>query len=834
MLSKLTTLLNPRTDLSRLPSLVQPQEQGEMPAGYRRRFLFKEALLNVPLMLGSFIVLGLFLLVLFGPVWAPRNPYIAGQRILPHFDSVQEVWVTPPLSPSPDYPLGTDEWGNDILSMLMYGARNTLIMAAVIALARVLLGLILGASAGWHEGSWIDKGVMGVVGMLAAVPMLISSIILVYALDIRQGIPVFIAALVIVGWGEMAQYIRSEFLILRQMSYIEGAQAVGATPLAIAVRHILPNLLPQLLVITFLEIGAVLLLLGELSFVGVFIGGGSQIALGDELIGLQVTTLAEVPEWGAMLAEGYRWLRAKPFIVYPPALAFFIAVIGFNALGEGLRRFIEQYHVSTNFLLRKRMILVIAVMVYATVFIINNTGPAPWFAKVARAFSGDLAYEHVTTLTQMAGRGSGQAGGLAAADYIAAEFEAIGLQPGWRQSQYLHENLTQLVRPLSQPYLRISGNDVHLRHQIDFGYMIEGHGGSGEVALPVTFVGFTETEPTWEAFRGLDLQDQIVLLLADNAPTDFANEALIRGAKGVLWVVNDQPEAVHSQIQLANPEAAYLSLPQIPILRIRPYVAQAILDQTGLNLADLLELDSQTQAGRGWFTYELGVVVEIGVNLGQVEETPVPAVLGLMPGSDFEIANELVIVVATYDGLGQEPNGTVFPAANHNASGVAVMLELARLWQEQELNPRRSVWFVVWGGSQLDEPGLTEFLQNPRSIRHLPAQASTNQLRPRVIIQVDYTGAGADALYIHPESAASLNTLVLESAHEIELPVTRTTARPADIYRHPQANWLYFAWSGSRVQPHQDEPVLIDPQKLQQYGEILSHVLTQVVRQSRF
>jgi ABC-type dipeptide/oligopeptide/nickel transport system permease subunit len=240
--------------------------------------------------------------------------------------------------------------------------------------------------------------VMGAVGVITSLPVLISSILLIYALDIRKGLPVFIVALSVIGWTEIAQYIRSEFLVLRKRPFIEGAHAVGLGGLGIAVRHVLPNILPQLLVIACLEMGAVMMLLGGLGFVGVFIGGGSRISIETDPFTFEFRTLVEIPEWGAMLADGFRWLRSRPFVVVPPAVAFFVSVVGFNALGEGLRQLIEKGGVSTAFLLRKRMLLVVAGLVWATVFIIRNTGPAPWFARVAQAFNGDLAYEHVKVL----------------------------------------------------------------------------------------------------------------------------------------------------------------------------------------------------------------------------------------------------------------------------------------------------------------------------------------------------------------------------------------------------------------------------------------------------
>jgi ABC-type dipeptide/oligopeptide/nickel transport system permease subunit len=225
--------------------------------------------------------------------------------------------------------------------MLMFGARTTLVACVFIAMTRLILGLGLGAYAGWNEGGLMDHLTMGSIALITSVPMLISSMILIYALDIRRGLPVFIIALTIIGWTEIAQYIRGEFLVLRRMPFIEGARAVGASSFAIAVRHILPNLMPQLLVITFLEIGAVLLLLGELSFVGVFIGGGSHIPLGDEITGLQIAGLSDVPEWGAMLSTGREYLRHAPWMSIFPGLAIMVAVIAINVVGDRFRDLLD-------------------------------------------------------------------------------------------------------------------------------------------------------------------------------------------------------------------------------------------------------------------------------------------------------------------------------------------------------------------------------------------------------------------------------------------------------------------------------------------------------------
>jgi len=840
------SLLNPTSRLEKLrrsPSETGDGVVGSMPAVARRRLRFHDVALNPPLVIGLITVLGLFSLVLFGPVWAPKNPYIAGQHIVPHYDFQREEYIRPPLEPSSEYPLGTDRWGNDLLSLLMHGARNTLVACAFITMMRVVLGLALGSVAGWNEGKMSDQLVMGAIVVITSVPMLISSMILIYALDIRQGLPIFIVALSAIGWTEIAQYIRSEFLVLRKMPYIEGAQATGLTGLAIAVRHVLPNVLPQLLVISFLEMGAVMMLLGELGFVGVFIGGGSRISVGDYMGDREIFTLVEVPEWGAMLAEGFRWLRSKPFVVFPPALAFFVSVVGFNALGEGLRRLIERSGLSTAFLLRKRMLFVMAGLSFATVFIISNTGPAPWFARVAGAFNGDLAFEHVKALTEMDGRGAGQAGGARAAAYVAERFEAYGLEPGWKNSSYVYPFETQLVHTLAQPYLALMGADgkphQEFRHQLDFGFVLEGHGGGGDVEAPLTFVGFglEHDAYTWESFKGLDLRDRIVLLLKGNAPPDFATEALIRGARGVLWITGDGRDDVRSQIQLADPDGAYLRQPNIPVFRIRPSVAGAMLEQGGGAPADLLSQDAEVaQSGPGWFRRDLSATVRMSLSLSEPQSVEIPCLLGYQTGSDFDLAGELVVLFATYDGLRTDPDGTVFPAANHNASGVGILLEMARLWQEQSLNARRSVLFIAWGGGQLDDSGAKAFLGDSRNFPRLSNQNMYRRFAPAMVFQLDDLGAGGDRLLIHPHSNRRLSTLLEETATQVGIPLSeKGTLQPYDdIVSSTSTQWITFTWSDPGVPPDEDGIERIEAGKLRAIGEALALALTRVVRQARY
>jgi len=153
-----------------------------------------------------------------------------------------------------------------------------------------------------------------------------------------------VVALCAVGWGEPLQFVRSQVMSIREKEYIEGAWATGLGNLQILVRHVLPNLLPSLMVLTFLEMGGALMLLGELGFMGVFIGGG----IASEGGAVPTVIYFDVPEWGVILSNTWRGFRAHPWMAFYPALALTVAILGVNLFGEGLRRLTERLTLNLN------------------------------------------------------------------------------------------------------------------------------------------------------------------------------------------------------------------------------------------------------------------------------------------------------------------------------------------------------------------------------------------------------------------------------------------------------------------------------------------------------
>jgi len=835
-------ILNPRARLDQLPSAAEDlAAPGEQPDIKRAPLKIKDILFNPPLILGSLIVFGLLLLVLFGPVWAPQNPYISGQYMKPHFDYEKDIFISPPLPPSPEFPFGTNRWGSDLLSLLLHGARNTLISSAFITMVRLILGTALGGLAGWNEGKLIDRVVMGVIGVTTSVPMLISSMILIYALDIRRGLPVFIISLSMIGWTETAQYIRSEFLVLKKKPFIESARSIGSRGYSVAVRHCLPNILPQLLVIAFLEMGAVLMLLGELGFLGVFIGGGHKIAFFELMAPTQVFTITDIPEWGAMLAEGYQWLRSKPFVIVPPATAVFVSVLGFNFLGEGLRRLNEKRSIDTAFLLSKRMLAAVAVLIMATVFIIRNTGATPWLIQAAQSFNGDGAYHHLETLVGMEGRAVSQAGGADAADYIEEKFKEYGLDPGWKNQSYRYLVPARYVFPVEQPALNLLDGDGNFLqgyiHQQDFGFMIEGHAGAGEITDPLTFIWFMpDNQPEWQDFSGLDLRGRVVIVQHGNAPPDFVSEALLRGASGVLWISGDGRDDVRSQTHWVDFDEDYLRLPSHPVFQIRPTVAAQIFERSGTSLDEISSGVGETsQSGEGWFAIDLDVSVEMSLELSSINEVEIPCIIGYYAGYDQTLGPEMVVLFTTYDGLGADPDGTVFSGANYNASSTALMLEIANLRNKENIDPRRSVLFVAWSG-QLDPELAQEFFETRTNLIHLVTTGSGKKVNPSIFMQLDYAGAGGDSLLIHPESSNRLIGLLEDSASVTGIPLEIRADTPdftSDIIVE-NIQWVALRWEDALASPLDDDLDGIDREKIQSLGETLTLSLLKLVRETDY
>lgn len=220
------------------------------------------------------------------------------------------------LAPSWAHPFGTDEMGRDMLARLLYGARTSLALAALVVGSSVVVGIGVGLAAG-YAGGWVDEGAMRTTDVFLAFPPLLLAILLVTVLG--GGFVSTMLALALVWWPVYAVLVRGQVMLVRSRPFIEAARATGVPPLGIMRRHLLPNALGPLLVQATVDVGAVILVAAGLSFIG---------------LGPQPPTA----DWGMMINSGRQFvLSGSWWVAGVPGIAIMLTALAFAVLGDSLR-----------------------------------------------------------------------------------------------------------------------------------------------------------------------------------------------------------------------------------------------------------------------------------------------------------------------------------------------------------------------------------------------------------------------------------------------------------------------------------------------------------------
>ncbi|MDQ3560475.1 MAG: ABC transporter permease [Pseudomonadota bacterium] len=254
-------------------------------------------------MLGLAIIVALILMAAFAPLIATHPPNVQNlrERLLP--------------PGSEGHLLGADELGRDIWSRIVYGARTTLTIVALVTLTAPVFGVVVGTAAG-YLGGWADRILMRITDIFMAFPRLILALAFVAALG--PGIENAVLAIAVTAWPPYTRVARAETLTVRRSDYIAAVRLQGAGPARIILGHVMPMCLPSVIVRVTLDMAGIIVTAAGLGFLG--LGARPPLA-----------------EWGAMISTGRQYLLDQWWVATMPGLAIFVVSLGFNLLGDGLR-----------------------------------------------------------------------------------------------------------------------------------------------------------------------------------------------------------------------------------------------------------------------------------------------------------------------------------------------------------------------------------------------------------------------------------------------------------------------------------------------------------------
>lgn len=270
--------------------------------------LFRRLLRSKSAIIGLAIILTITLVAIFAEQIAPYDP-------------IKQSFIRQLRPPSVSFPLGTDEFGRDILSRIIHGARWALLAGILADSIALVLGVSLGLIGGYYGGK-MDAFVVWLTDVMLAFPYLLLAMIVVAIFG--PGIRNAMIAVGIVYMPQYARLVRGTVLSLKEKEFVEAARAIGASSFRIMFRHILPNCVAPIIVMATLAVGWAIVQTAGLSFLGL----GARHPM---------------PEWGAMLAGGRNYMLSAWWIATFPGLAIVITVIGFNLLGDGLRDVLDPY-----------------------------------------------------------------------------------------------------------------------------------------------------------------------------------------------------------------------------------------------------------------------------------------------------------------------------------------------------------------------------------------------------------------------------------------------------------------------------------------------------------
>ena len=279
----------------------------------QRRRLWRKFTVNRLGLIGFVIIIALILVAGLSDILAP-------------YSYREQELSSMYLPPSGEHWMGTDEFGRDVLSRVIYGSRISVYVGVVSVGLSVMIGVLIGSIAGYY-GGWIDHALTTLADLTWSLPEILVALLLVAI--IGAGVECVIAAIALTYWAQYARLIRGQILMLKNEVYVEATRSLGANDFTILFKHLLPNAIGPVVVAASIGISQAIVLEATLGFLGL----GAQPPL---------------PSWGAMMSSGTAYLFISPWVIIFPGLAMMITVLGFNLFGDALVDLLDIKDTTTS------------------------------------------------------------------------------------------------------------------------------------------------------------------------------------------------------------------------------------------------------------------------------------------------------------------------------------------------------------------------------------------------------------------------------------------------------------------------------------------------------
>ncbi len=657
--------------------------------------------INFPLLLGSIIVIFLAIVAFYPEFFTSKDPLF---EEAPKYIEYKEEgeWVKKfaynPMPPNKDNIFGTDDAGRDVYSRLVYGTRNTLKLALLIGIFRMILALPLGLAAGMGI-KFISNMIKIFNTFFTAIPMLLFSFVILNIgyfrnLQMDKSIFAFAIVLTIVGWAKLAGIIEDSTRMVMEEDFIEGEIAIGKTKLQIARQNVLPHILPTSISLFFKEMGMALFLIAQLAVLEIFVGVTRSI---NELAFKANYAMNLEPEWGGSLsriAENVEKYQATYWMTLYPILVFSIAIIGINLTGEGLKiefqkrdsRVISSirkigYLISPKMFISQikdikkyykpviiKSLIIIGIITWAII---------PWHPSLYE-FDIDQAKLHLEELTKdkYGGRVAGTEGGYLAGEYIIDTLKSYGYQVNTLDISLIEttdkiKNESFAQKPKTLTPVVIESGCIKLKD--DKGENKTYYLNQDFTIISVSKNIFNDTPEEELHYKGVAAEPENIINIPEGTEF-FSIERNFNGLGNESQNTTNNPnnKAV-SDIQFILSEGYNTNT--------NVYLSESTIIVPFDNLR--LELEAGYRE------------VEIDLDYPEMPKYNGRNITAFLPGKDktYEDPGELILIGASYDGV--HINETQSTHAM-TATPTAISLEVARMLSIAKEPLEKSIQFIFW------------------------------------------------------------------------------------------------------------------------------------------